>query len=84
MLLLDEPASGLDEGETAAFGALLRELAAEGMAVVLVEHDVPLVLAVCDEVHVLDVGTVLASGPPSAIRADARVHEAYLGAMELT
>jgi len=83
VLLLDEPASGLDEGETAPFGSLLRELASEGMAVVLVEHDVPLVLEVCDEVHVLDVGAVLASGPPSTIRADERVHEAYLGAMEL-
>jgi ABC-type branched-subunit amino acid transport system ATPase component len=53
------------------------------MAVVLVEHDVPLVLAVCDHVYVLDVGTVLASGPPAEIRADPRVHDAYLGAMEL-
>jgi branched-chain amino acid transport system ATP-binding protein len=84
VLLLDEPASGLDELETGIFGALLRDLAAEGVAVVLVEHDVPLVLAVCDEVYVLDVGTVLASGPPAHIRADPRVHDAYLGAMELT
>jgi branched-chain amino acid transport system ATP-binding protein len=83
VLLLDEPASGLDELETGIFGGLLRELAAEGMAVVLVEHDVPLVLAVCDHVYVLDVGTVLASGPPAEIRADARVHDAYLGALDL-
>jgi branched-chain amino acid transport system ATP-binding protein len=82
VLLLDEPASGLDDGETAAFGALLCELAAEGMAVVLVEHDVGLVLEVCDHVHVLDVGAVLASGPPSVIREDRRVHDAYLGGME--
>ena len=81
VLLLDEPASGLDETETASFGRLLRELAAEGMAVLLVEHDVPLVLAVCDEVHVLDVGRVLATGTPDAIRTDPRVHDAYLGAV---
>ena len=81
VLLLDEPASGLDEGETTAFGRLLRELAGEGMAVLLVEHDVPLVLSVCDEVHVLDMGTVLAVGTPDAIRADTRVHDAYLGAV---
>jgi branched-chain amino acid transport system ATP-binding protein len=83
VLLLDEPASGLDEGETAAFGDLLRELAGTGMAIVLVEHDVHLVLRVCDHVHVLDVGAVLASGPPSEIRDDARVHEAYLGGIEV-
>jgi branched-chain amino acid transport system ATP-binding protein len=49
--------------------------------VLLVEHDVPLVLAVCDEVHVLDVGRVLATGTPAEIRADSRVHDAYLGAV---
>jgi branched-chain amino acid transport system ATP-binding protein len=81
VLLLDEPASGLDETETRAFGDLLRELAAEGIAVVLVEHDVPLVLEVCDVVHVLDVGQLLASGTPDEVRADARVHDAYLGAV---
>ena len=81
VLLLDEPASGLDEGETHAFGTLLRELAAEGMAVVLVEHDVPLVLEVCDRIHVLDAGHLLASGTAADIRADSRVHEAYLGGM---
>ena len=81
VLLLDEPASGLDESETRAFGELLRELAGEGMAVVLVEHDVPLVLAVCDRVHVLDMGRVLAVGSAEEIRTDARVHDAYLGAV---
>jgi branched-chain amino acid transport system ATP-binding protein len=81
VLLLDEPASGLSETETHAFGALLRELAAEGMAVVLVEHDVPLVLEVCDRIHVLDAGHMLASGTAAEIRTDQRVHEAYLGGM---
>jgi branched-chain amino acid transport system ATP-binding protein len=81
VLLLDEPASGLDETETTSFGALLRELATEGMTVLLVEHDVPLVMAVCDRVHVLDVGSVLASGTAAEVRADPRVHDAYLGAV---
>ena len=81
VLLLDEPASGLSETETHAFGQLLRELAAEGMAVVLVEHDVPLVLEVCDQIHVLDAGRMLASGTADAIRTDQRVHDAYLGGM---
>ena len=79
VLLLDEPASGLSEEETDAFGRTLRELAGEGMAVVLVEHDVLLVMAVCDRIHVLDTGRVLASGSASEIRDDERVHAAYLG-----
>jgi branched-chain amino acid transport system ATP-binding protein len=79
VLLLDEPASGLGEDETHAFGQLLRELASEGIAVVLVEHDVPLVMAVCDRIHVLDTGRVLASGSAAEIRDDERVHAAYLG-----
>jgi branched-chain amino acid transport system ATP-binding protein len=81
VLLLDEPASGLDESETAALGSLLRALASDGLAVVLVEHDVPLVLSTCDVVHVLDVGRVLAVGSAEEIRNDPRVHDAYLGAV---
>jgi branched-chain amino acid transport system ATP-binding protein len=79
VLLLDEPASGLSETETHAFGELLRSLAEEGIAVVLVEHDVPLVMAVCDHIHVLDGGRLLASGAAADIRADAAVQAAYLG-----
>ena len=56
MLLLDEPASGQTEEETQVFATLLRRLAADGIAVVLVEHDVPLVMQVCDHIHVLDFG----------------------------
>ena len=78
-LLLDEPASGQDEHETERFGGLLRELAADGLAVVLVEHDMRLVMAACDVVHVLDLGKVIATGPPGRIRADAAVLDAYLG-----
>jgi branched-chain amino acid transport system ATP-binding protein len=79
LLLLDEPSSGLDESETDDFGDLLRELAAEGRGVLMVEHDMDLVMGVCDEIHVLDFGHVIASGTPAQIRADRRVQEAYLG-----
>ncbi len=80
VLLLDEPASGQDERETAAFSAVLREVAAEGVAVVLVEHDIQLVMDVCAHIHVLDLGRVLASGAPAAVQRDEAVLSAYLGA----
>jgi len=79
VLLLDEPASGQDDTETAAFAALLRELAEEGMAVVLVEHDVALVMDVCARVHVLDFGRVIASGTPAEVQRNDAVLAAYLG-----
>jgi len=79
LLLLDEPSSGLDEAETDAFGELLAELAAEGRAIVMVEHDMDLVMSVCDDLHVLDFGAVIASGSPSVIRSDPQVQKAYLG-----
>jgi branched-chain amino acid transport system ATP-binding protein len=79
VLLLDEPCSGLDERETEVLGALLESLAAEGRAVVLVEHDTELVLRVCSTVHVLDFGEVIASGPPAQVRGDSGVQAAYLG-----
>ncbi|MEY2451686.1 MAG: branched-chain amino acid transport system ATP-binding protein [Acidimicrobiaceae bacterium] len=79
VLLLDEPASGQSEAETDAFAGLLGELAAEGLTVVLVEHDVHLVFRVCSTVHVLDFGEILAVGTPSEIQHDPRVIAAYLG-----
>jgi branched-chain amino acid transport system ATP-binding protein len=79
ILLLDEPASGQDEQETLQFGVLLRELAGEGMAVVLVEHDVHLVMRVCDRVHVLDFGRIIAVGTPQEIQSNPAVVAAYLG-----
>jgi branched-chain amino acid transport system ATP-binding protein len=79
VLLLDEPASGQDDSETERFSGLLRELAAGGMAVVLVEHDMKLVMDVCDTIHVLNYGQVLAVGTPDEIRAHDAVREAYLG-----
>ena len=79
VLLLDEPAAGQDSEETERFAGLLGRLAADGTAVVLVEHDMGLVMAVCDDVYVLDLGKVIASGPPDLIRQDETVLAAYLG-----
>ena len=79
VLLLDEPASGLDESESDDFADLLLELAGEGMAILLVEHDVQLVMKVCDLIHVLDFGAILAVGTPAEIQNDQAVLDAYLG-----
>ena len=82
VLLLDEPCSGLDERETETLGHLLTSLAGEGRAVVLVEHDTELVLRICNTVHVLDFGQIIACGPPEQVRSDPTVQEAYLGHAE--
>ena len=79
VLLLDEPASGLDESESDDFADLLLELAGEGMAILLVEHDVQLVMKVCSVIHVLDFGAILAVGTPEEIQQDQTVLDAYLG-----
>ena len=80
VLLLDEPAAGLDETESAELGRLVRRLADEwGMGVLLIEHDVALVLETADRVVVLDFGHKIAEGVPDEIRSDAGVRKAYLG-----
>jgi branched-chain amino acid transport system ATP-binding protein len=79
VLLLDEPASGLDDSESDRFAELLLELAADGMAILLVEHDVQLVMQVCSLIHVLDFGAILAVGTPEEIQQDQTVLDAYLG-----
>jgi ABC-type branched-subunit amino acid transport system ATPase component len=79
VLLLDEPAAGLDPAESRWLGERLRGICDRGTTIVLVDHDVPLVLDLCDEIHVLDFGSVIASGPPATVRTDPRVAAAYLG-----
>ncbi|GAB3361660.1 ABC transporter ATP-binding protein [Amycolatopsis echigonensis] len=82
LLLLDEPAAGLDGTETAELGTVLRAMAAAGTALVLIEHDVELVMAISDEVLVLDAGKVIADGPPAEVRTNPAVLAAYLGSTE--
>ncbi len=78
-LLLDEPSSGLNEEETREMGALLRSLIGDGLGVLLVEHDMSFVMELCDHIHVLDFGQIIAVGPPVEIQADPQVQAAYLG-----
>ena len=78
-LLLDEPSSGLSESETDLFADLLEGLAAEGLAVLLVEHDVELVMRVCSRIHVLDFGRIIAVGSPAEVQRNPLVQSAYLG-----
>jgi len=83
ILLLDEPAAGLDEHESAELGHLIRRLADNwGIGVLLIEHDVPMVLAHADRVLVLDFGVAIAEGTPEEIRQDEGVRRAYLGVTE--
>ena len=82
VLLLDEPAAGLNHTEAREIDVLIRELARGGMTVVLVEHNMRLVMEVSDRVLVLDRGARLAEGTPAEVARDERVIEAYLGAAE--
>ena len=79
ILLLDEPAAGLDKAETVWFGEQLRRLVDEGHTLLLVDHDMGLVLNVCDQIHILVFGELIASGTPSQMRRDPKVVAAYLG-----
>jgi branched-chain amino acid transport system ATP-binding protein len=83
VILLDEPSSGLDVHETEQLAATLRRARAEqGVALVLVEHDLDLVLGLSDVVTVLDFGILIATGTPAEVRADPRVRAAYIGEEE--
>ncbi|MYW01964.1 ATP-binding cassette domain-containing protein [Streptomyces sp. SID3343] len=78
VLLLDEPASGLDDAQTDRLRREVRALAADGLAILLVEHDMDLVFGVADTVHVMAAGKLVASGTPAEIRADAQARQVYL------
>ncbi|MDG4596537.1 MAG: ABC transporter ATP-binding protein [Candidatus Contendobacter sp.] len=79
LLLLDEPAAGLNDTETLALRELIARIRASGVTVLLVEHHMPLVMSVSDRLLVLDYGSVLAEGSPAEIQANPRVIAAYLG-----
>ena len=80
LLLLDEPAAGLDETQSRELGNLIRRLASErSIGILLVEHDVGLVMSVCDRVVVMDFGAVIGDGSPEEVRKNERVIAAYLG-----
>ena len=79
VLLLDEPSSGLNEEETEEMASLLKKLVDEGLGVLLVEHDMSFVMGTCQFIHVLDFGTIIATGTPAEVQANAQVQAAYLG-----
>ncbi|MGB3069219.1 MAG: ABC transporter ATP-binding protein [Ottowia sp.] len=79
VILLDEPAAGLNSSETADLARVIKQLRDKDRVILVVEHDMDLIMNVCDRIHVLNFGQVVASGTPPEIQSDARVAEIYLG-----
>jgi branched-chain amino acid transport system ATP-binding protein len=80
LLLLDEPVAGMNGEEAAELQTLLLKLRERGLTILLIEHDMPFVMNLCDQLYVLDFGAVIAAGAPAEIRTNAAVIDAYLGA----
>jgi ABC-type branched-subunit amino acid transport system ATPase component len=83
VLCLDEPTAGVAQRETEAFGPLIKEIRRElGASMLVIEHDMPLIMGISDRVYCLEVGTVIAEGPPGVVRDDQKVIASYLGVDE--
>ena len=82
ILLLDEPAAGMNENETLELNAFIAQIRDMGFTIVIIEHDVRLIMSLCDRVYVLDHGALIAEGTPEVVRKNPAVMEAYLGKEE--